>query len=90
MWQYKNCLITAEPGTDYYLPNFSFEAISTLHGHNNNLCFNVSIIQDEFLEYEECFVAVIRLPNLVSGLRVAIAGGKDTAVVCIENDDSKS
>ena len=51
----------------------------------------MSIIQDEFLEYEECFVTVISLPNSVSGgLMVEVAGGKDTAVVCIENDDSKS
>ena len=84
-------LITAESGADYYLPNFSIEAISTLHGPNNNLCFDVSIIQDELLEYEECFVAVISLPNSVSGsLLVEIAGDKDTSVVCIENDDSKS
>ena len=84
-------LITAESGIDYYLPDFSIEAISTLHGLNNNLCFNVSIIQDEFLEYEECFIAIINLQNSVNGnLMVEIAGGKDTAVVCIENDDSKS
>ena len=83
-------LITAESEADYYLPNFSIEAISTLHGPNNNLCFDVSIIQDESLEYEECFVTVISLPNSVSGLMVEIAGDKDAAVVCIENDDSKS
>ena len=61
-----------------------------MHNADNSLNFNVSIIQDEFLEYEECFVTAISLPNSVSdSLMVEIAGGKDTALVCIENDDSK-
>ena len=81
---------TAEPDEDYFLPDFTVEAISTLHNADNSLNFDVSIIQDEFLEYEECFVTAISLPDSVSGsLMVEIAGGKDTALVCIENDDSK-
>ena len=79
---------TAEPDEDYFLPDFTVEAISTLHNADNSLYFDVFIIQDEFLEYEECFVTAISLPNSVSGV-VEIAGGKDTALVCIENDDSK-
>ena len=83
-------MVTAEPGADYYLLNSYIEAISTLHDADNNLCFDVTIIQDEFLEYEEYFVTAISLPDLVSGgLMVEIAGGKETAHVYIENDDSK-
>ena len=79
---------TADPDEDYFLPDFTVEAISTLHNASNSLYFDVSIIQDGFLEYDECFVTAISLPDSVSGsLMVEIVG--NTAHVCIENDDSK-
>ena len=59
-----------------------------MHNASNSLYFDVSIIQDGFLEDEECFVTAISLPNSVSGV-VEIAENKDTAIVCIQNDDSK-
>ena len=81
---------TAEPDEDYFLPDFTVEAISTLHDADNSVYFDLSVIQDGFLEFEECFVTALSLPNSVSGvLMVEIAGGKDTALICIENDDSK-
>ena len=81
---------TAEPNEDYFLPDFNVEAISTLHNASNSLYFDVSIIQDGFLEYEECFVTALSLSDSVRGsLMVEIAGGKETAHVCIKNDDSK-
>ena len=48
-------------------------------------------MEDEFVEYDECFEVGISLSDSVSGgLMVEVDGGKDTAVVCIEDDDRKS
>ena len=45
-------------------------------------------MEDEFVEYKECFEVGISLPYSVSGLE--IAEGKDTSVVYIDDNDSKS
>ena len=48
-------------------------------------------MEDEFVEYKECFKVGIRLPDSVSdGLKVEISEGKDTTVVCIKDNDCKS
>ena len=40
------------PGEDFYLPILTN---STEHGPDNSLCFDILVIEDEFVEYEECF-----------------------------------
>ena len=88
---YLGTFTAAVPDEDFYLSNHFIEAISTLHSPNNSLCFNIVVIQDEFAENEECFGVSISLPNSVSsGLMVELDGGKDTAVVCIQDDYCKS
>ena len=88
---YLDTFTAAVPNKDFFLTNLSIEAISTLHGPNNNLCFNVMVIQDEFAENEECFEVGISLPDSVSSdLMVELDRSKDTAVVCIQDDDCKS
>ena len=90
---YNFCIsfISATPGEDFDLPNFSIEAISAIHSPNNSLCFNIFVIEDDFVEYEECFEVGISLPYSVSNhLMVEISEDKDTAVVCIKDNDSKS
>ena len=45
-------------------------------------------MEDEFVEYVECFEVDISLQYSVRGRE--IAEGKDTASVCIEDNDRKS
>ena len=86
-----NIYCTAAPGEDFYLSDSSIEAIPTEQGPNNSLCFNISSIEDKFSEDEECYEVGINLKNSLTGrLMVEIEGGKDTATVCIQDDDSKS
>ena len=47
-------------------------------------------MQDKFAEDEECFEVGISLLNISGGLIVEIDGSKDTATVCIQDDDGKS
>ena len=61
------------------------------HGPANPLCFETPIVDDEFVEYEECFAVAISLPSPdTDDLLVSIADGNDTVTCCIEDDDSKS
>ena len=85
---YYASFIAATPGEDFIVSNFSIEAISTIHGLNNSLCFNIFVMEDEFVEHVECFKIGISLPYSVSGRE--IDEGKNTAVVCIKDNDSKS
>ena len=79
-------IIAATPEEDFYLPNFSIEAIPALQGPDNDLCFSVPVTQDEFIEKEECFEVAI---TVSAYLMVKIDDGKDTAMVCIQDDNSK-
>ena len=88
---YLDTFTAAVPDEDFFLTNLSIEAISTLHGPNDSLCFNIMVKQDEFVENKECFEVGISLPDSVSSdLMVELDEGKDTAVVCIQDDDCKS
>ena len=76
---------------DIFLPNFTIEAIPTVHGPDKLLCFNVPTKEDEFVEHEECFEVDIIVPNSVSDqFMVELDEGKDTTVVCINDNDRKS
>ena len=46
-------------------------------------------MQDDSVEYDECFEFSISLPDSVSDLIVVIDEGRDTSTMCIEDDDSK-
>ena len=84
-------MLAAIPNEDFFPPNFHIEAIHTEHGPDDPLCFNIFTIQDDFVEYEECFEISIGVSKSVSNqLMVEIDGNKDTTVVCIEDNDSKS
>ena len=81
----------ATPGEDFDLPISYIEANSTVHGPNSSLCFNVFVMEDGFVEYDECFEVSISLPYSVSDhLKVEISEGKETTFVCIKDNDSKS
>ena len=70
---------------------FTIEANSTVHGPNKLLCFNILAIQDDFVEHKECSKIGISIPTSVSDrFMVELDEGKDTTVICIEDDDRKS
>ena len=91
MYPFYLSFVAATPGEDFYLYTFSIEAISTVDGPDNNLCFNLYTSEDVFVEYDEYFMVGISFPYSVSNhLMVEISEGKDTAAVCIKDNDRKS
>lgn len=59
-----------------------------MHGPGSDLCFQIPIVDDDFVELEECFAVSISLNE--AGLMVSIADGADMALCCIQDDDSES
>jgi hypothetical protein len=60
-----------------------------MHGPDTPLCFEVPIVADEFVEFEECFGVSINLGNDTEGLMVSIADGEASSLCCIQDDDRK-
>ena len=72
----------ATPGVDYTVPPDSVTAESAVHNSSMNLCFEVEILEDMFLEYEECFVI-----SISPEADVSIQDGVDMATCCIQDND---
>ena len=60
----------------------------SIHNTGSELCFQVPIVDDIFVEVEECFAVAISLN--VTDLMVSIADGTDMALCCIQDNDSES
>ena len=54
----------------------------------NNISFNVSIVNDDVVELDESFTLVLEIPEAAAALRV-VRGSPDTATVNILDDDSE-
>ena len=54
----------------------------------NNISFNVSIINDDVIELDERFALDLEIPEAAAALRV-VRGSPDTATVNILDDDSE-
>ena len=76
---------TAIPGIDYTERQGSLLANSSVHGPDVNLCFEVLIVNDSFVEEEECFGVFISLSS--NDLKVLIADGGNSSICCIQDDD---
>ena len=81
-------MIPATAGEDYLAPPTTILAEGNTHGPSTDLCFEVQIINDEFVEeIEECFALAISLPSPeTDNLSVSITGDS-TATCCIQDDD---
>ena len=64
-------------------------ADSSTHGPGNDLCFNVPITNDTAVEVQECFRISISLPSGLGNLMLSIDPNNQSALCCIEDDDSK-
>lgn len=75
---------------DYIAPPSSQQALTTTHNPSTDLCFDIQIINDDFVEVEECFTVSISLPSPeTDDLMVSIAEGEEEATCCIVDDDSE-
>ena len=76
---------------DFFPQNLTIEVLPTVHGPGDTHCFSILAAQDVFVEHEECFEFGISVPNSVTDrFMVELEEGKDTAEVCIEDNDRKS
>ena len=77
------------PGTDFTCPS-TVLAEANVHGPSTNLCFNLTIEDDNAVEEEECFSVSISLPSPESDdLLITIDDDSDTSLCCITDNDSK-
>ena len=74
---------------DYTAPPPLLSAQAMVNGPGNPLCFEVPIVNDEFVELEECFGVSISLGNDTADLMLSIADGQASALCCIEDNDRK-
>ena len=72
---------------DDFTPPSPVLAAAGVYNHSNPLCFDVPIIEDDFVELEECFVVSISLPPASAELAVSIIDGQESALCCIVDDD---
>ena len=72
---------------DYTAPPPLLMAEAMVNGPDNPLCFQVPIVNDEFVELEECFNVSISLGNDTADLMVSIA--QDSTRFCIQDNDRK-
>ena len=72
---------------DYLAPPAVLQALSSIHGPDSDLCFEIAIIDDELVETEECFAVSISLED--TGLMVAVDEDSDSSVCCILDNDSE-
>lgn len=79
----------ATPSVDYTAPPPLLQAQASVNGPDMSLCFDVPIVDDDFVEFEECFGVSISLGNDTAGLMVSIADGQASSLCCIQDDDSK-
>ena len=68
-------------------PPMTLEALASTYGPGSDLCFQIPIVADDYVELEECFAVSISLND--TGLMVSIEDGEDTSVCCIVDDDRK-
>ena len=62
-----------------------------MNGPSANLMFEVPIVNDILVEFEECFAVSISLPSPdTDNLLLSIGDGSDAATSCIQDDDGKS
>lgn len=82
--------ISATVGVDFIAPPSSLLAESAMHNSSTDLCFEIQIINDDFVEEEECFAVSISLPSPeTDDLAVSVEEGGESATCCIQDDDSK-
>ena len=77
----------ATPGVDYTAPTTLLMAQAMVNGPDNPLCFQVPIINDTFVESEECFDVTISLGDDTADLMLSIA--QDSTRFCIQDNDRK-
>ena len=80
------CILLATPGVDYTVPPLLL-AQAMVNGPDNPLCFQVQIVNDTFVELEECFNVSISLGDDTADLMLSIA--QDSVNFCIQDNDSK-
>ena len=80
-------LLLATPREDYLPPATTVNALTSQHRPDSDLCFKIPLVPDEFVELTECFGVSISVAD--NSLMVSIAGGQDTALYCIQDDDRK-
>ena len=73
---------------DYTAPPAILQATPSTHGPDSDLCFEVPIVDDDIVESEECFALSISLID-AEALMVSIAEDEDTALCCIQDNDSE-
>ena len=79
----------ASPGTDFTSPN-SVLAEADMHDPSTDLCFNLTIEDDNAVEVEEYFSVSISLPSPESyDLLITIDDDSNTFLCCIMDNDSK-
>ena len=79
----------ATPGVDYTVPPPLLMAQALVNGPDNPLCFQVPIVNDEFVELEECFGVLISIGNDTADLMLSIADDQDSTLFCIQDNDRK-
>ena len=77
------------PGTDFTSPS-TVLAEANVHGPSTNLCFNLTIENDNAVQEGECFSVSISLPIPESDdLLITIDDDSETSLCCITDNDSK-
>ena len=74
---------------DYTAPPPLLMAQAMVNGPDNPLCFEVPIVNDTFVELEECFNVSINLGSDTTNLMLSIADGQDSTLCCIQDNDRK-
>ena len=75
-------------GNDFDPPPPLLEAAAGAFGPGRPLCFDITIIDDDFAELEECFVVAISLPPESAELSVSITD--NGTLCCIQDNDRES
>ena len=74
---------------DYTAPPPVLLVQAGVHGPDAPLCFQVSIVNDDSVEPEECFGVLISLGNETADLMLSIADDRAFSLCCIQDDDGK-
>ena len=85
------CFHTATSGSDFTSPPPLLQAAAGAFGPGRLLCFDIPVMDDDFVELEECFMVAISLPPESAQLDISITDGEDEmALCCIQDNDRES